>query len=242
MTRELRLKFCLICVNRLHTHEKGYVCQLTKEHADFFDDCVEFRLDEKEFKRVSIEKIEKYGLGDKKGFLKEFFKDSHIDYKLTTKFLLFKPREQRDLGHETHIQKSKVSYGLLTLVPLIFIILALVQRQTFESRPIFIGLIGFCIAVIAWIIVDYFQNKNDFIINDKGFKVKGQFIPWKIILATMIKVERFQKFNNKYLVLITATNEDIEIKLNGLKGMTESIENIVEFYKERFRASNKMTD
>ncbi len=215
---------------------------MTNEHANFNDDCGQFRLDDKEFKRISLEKIEKYGLGENKGFWKEFFKDSHIDYKLTAKFLLFKPREQRDLGHETHVQKSKISYGLLMLVPLTFIILALVQRQTFENKPFFIGILVVCIAVIVWIIVDYFQNKNDFIVNDKGLKVKGQFIPWKIILATMIKVERFQGFSNKYLVLITATNEDIEIKLNGLKGMTESIENIVEFYKERFRASNKKAD
>jgi hypothetical protein len=148
---------------------------------------------------------------------------------------LFKPREQRDLGHETHIQKSKVRYGLLILVPLTFIVLAFFQKQPIANEPFLIGFVIVCLVVIGWIVFDYFNNKNDFIVSDKGFKLKGQFIPWKIILATMIKIERFQNFNNKYLVLITATKEDIEIKLNGLKGMTESIENVIEFYKERYR-------
>ncbi|MBZ0246201.1 MAG: hypothetical protein K8H85_09665 [Cyclobacteriaceae bacterium] len=242
MTRDLRLKFCLLCVNRQFDRDKGVICRLTNAQADFIEDCKDLKIDNSEFKRISVEKIYKFGITDKKGFFKELVKESDIDYHLTTKFSLVKPREQKDLGSETHIQKSKVLYGLLTLVPIAFFTVLLFQTKSIGYSLLIIGALITCLIAVGWILVDYFINKNDFIINDRGFKIKEQFIPWKIILGTMIKIERFKNFNNKYLVLIVATTNDIEIKLNGLTGMTESIENIVELYKERFRASNKNPD
>jgi hypothetical protein len=103
MTRDLRLKFCLLCVNRQYTHDKGYVCQLTKEQADFIDDCRQFKQDDTEFKRLSIEKIDSYGLGDKKGFWKDFFKEKNVDYKLTNKVSFVQTKRTTGLrSRDTH--------------------------------------------------------------------------------------------------------------------------------------------
>ncbi|MEX1001761.1 MAG: hypothetical protein WDZ35_06565 [Crocinitomicaceae bacterium] len=44
-TREEQLKSCKICRKRRFLMEKGLVCSLTNEWADFDDNCPEFEID-----------------------------------------------------------------------------------------------------------------------------------------------------------------------------------------------------
>lgn len=48
MTREKRLGFCTICLNRKMNAQKGLLCGLTDEYATFESTCVDFKEDEKE--------------------------------------------------------------------------------------------------------------------------------------------------------------------------------------------------
>ena len=47
MTREEHVKFCKICKNRKLDRNKGIVCELTNEIADFVDECSNFEEDGK---------------------------------------------------------------------------------------------------------------------------------------------------------------------------------------------------
>ena len=51
MTREEHLKFCKICRNRKFDRDKGIVCNLTNEIADFENECPDFLEDTEEIKK-----------------------------------------------------------------------------------------------------------------------------------------------------------------------------------------------
>lgn len=72
MTREERLEYCKICKNRKMDLEKGLVCKLTGEYADFSDRCANHKYDEKEDKRLSVEQ-EHIGKSEKIGEWLGFF-------------------------------------------------------------------------------------------------------------------------------------------------------------------------
>ena len=46
MTREEHLKFCSICKKRQMDIQRGVVCSLTNEYADFEEKCIDFEVDE----------------------------------------------------------------------------------------------------------------------------------------------------------------------------------------------------
>lgn len=55
MNRTEQLKFCSTCVKRSFNPQKGVVCSLTGEHADFENECVDYELDDKVL-RAEMEK------------------------------------------------------------------------------------------------------------------------------------------------------------------------------------------
>ena len=52
MTREEHLKFCKFCFNRKINMQKGLVCNLTGEIADFDNSCASYEIDDIETKRL----------------------------------------------------------------------------------------------------------------------------------------------------------------------------------------------
>ena len=46
MTRTEQLEFCKICLNRTFSKDKGLICKLTNEKADFVNKCLSFSKDE----------------------------------------------------------------------------------------------------------------------------------------------------------------------------------------------------
>lgn len=46
MTREEHLKFCKVCINRKTDRDKGLICRLTNEIANFEEHCPNFEIDE----------------------------------------------------------------------------------------------------------------------------------------------------------------------------------------------------
>lgn len=61
MTREERLEFCTICLNRKMNPQKGLVCQFTNEYADFEENCNDFKEDTEEKKRKLIRDLNSSG-------------------------------------------------------------------------------------------------------------------------------------------------------------------------------------
>jgi hypothetical protein len=54
MTRDEHLEFCKICVNRKKDMQRGLVCSLTNEIADFDEKCLNYVVDEEENKKVQL--------------------------------------------------------------------------------------------------------------------------------------------------------------------------------------------
>ena len=58
MDRAHHLQFCKQCKLRNFDRSKGIVCSLTREHADFFDTCESYEVDEIEAKNIKRKKEE----------------------------------------------------------------------------------------------------------------------------------------------------------------------------------------
>ncbi|WP_425391191.1 hypothetical protein [Ekhidna sp.] len=95
MTRTEHLAFCSKCTNRKTDFDKGIVCSLTMEHADFIDYCPDFSTDPKELK-IQLENAETI-LEDKAGLSRRFktskilndFKNQNFRNEFTEKKGLF---------------------------------------------------------------------------------------------------------------------------------------------------------
>ena len=72
MTREERLQFCKICPHRTMDWEKGLICKLTGQPADFEGECPNFQKDEKEIETIAEKKREIEESSSLKGFLAFF--------------------------------------------------------------------------------------------------------------------------------------------------------------------------
>ncbi len=247
MTRDLQLTFCLICINRQFAPDKGVICRLINKKADFKDDCKSYKVDNSEFERICLEKIRQYGLDEKKtllNHLKNEFKNEPPDkYELTRLIEFVKPRAQNELSDFYSFKKSLTKYGLAISLPIILTIILLIDISKKDSDELIYGLFGLTLilsfaGLVLW---DFFKNTNEFTVSEQGIKKNGQIIPWKIVLATLIRRPP-TKTNDKYLVLSVATKEDIEIKLNGIEGMPEQVGNVIELYKARYKALNKISN
>lgn len=53
MIRDEMLKFCKVCRNREVDLKRGMICKLTREYADFSENCPNYDYDEQEDKRLS---------------------------------------------------------------------------------------------------------------------------------------------------------------------------------------------
>lgn len=73
VNREYHLSFCKICTNRKRNLEKGLICSLTNNIADFKDNCSTFDQDKAEFKkykkRFEDEVNDKYATNSSRNFL-----------------------------------------------------------------------------------------------------------------------------------------------------------------------------
>ena len=61
MTREQHLKFCEICVNRRLDLQRGLVCKLTDDLADFEENCPDYQNDHEEEERLHLQRLEMAG-------------------------------------------------------------------------------------------------------------------------------------------------------------------------------------
>lgn len=62
-TRAEQLAYCKVCTNRSFDLQKGVVCKLTGEHADFIDSCPDFTLDTQQQGKLQEEAKEKRKAG-----------------------------------------------------------------------------------------------------------------------------------------------------------------------------------
>ncbi len=239
MDREFQIKFCSVCVNRQFSKDKGVICSITNNQADFEDDCENFYRDEIECKRVMIEKIQKYGLVETKGSLNKLLGEI-IEYEVTKVIRFIDPHHGKDLPSSTYVGKSYLKYGLGVFAIIFLIVSGLIQTE-FEGFDLtVIGVVVALLGFIIWLIMDFKSNKNDFTINEQGIIKSGNLIPWKIILGTLIRKVPSNSFSEYYLILIVGTKNDIEINLTGLKDHFDRIGNLVELYKERNKALNNV--
>lgn len=69
MTREKRLEYCSICLNRKMNLQKGLLCGLTDDYAKFEDSCADFKEDFEEKKKKLIRDLDASGHQDASGSL-----------------------------------------------------------------------------------------------------------------------------------------------------------------------------
>ncbi|HRE66107.1 MAG TPA: hypothetical protein PLM56_01790 [Cyclobacteriaceae bacterium] len=232
MDREFHLRFCSLCTNRHFNKDKGLICSITKKQADFEDNCNNFHLDDNEYKRIIVEKIQKYGLTEKKGIIKKLLGEI-TEYEVTKVTKSIKPNCEKDLPSSTYVGKSYLNYGLGILAIIFLMVFGFINTEFKGFDLIVIGVNAALIGVITWLVIDFKTNKNDFTISEHGINKSGNLIPWKIILCTLIRKVPSKSFSEYYLILIVGTREDIEINLTGLKYHFDRVGNLVELYKER---------
>lgn len=68
MTREEHLKFCKICMNRKMNMQKGLICSLTNEKANFESQCLNYVIDEVEKNRAETKNKEELTNVEETGF------------------------------------------------------------------------------------------------------------------------------------------------------------------------------
>jgi hypothetical protein len=239
MDREFQIKFCSVCVNRQISKDRGIICSITNNQADFEDDCETFYRDEIECKKVMIEKIQKYGLTEKAGPFKKLL-GKVTEYEITKVTRLVKPNYEKDLPSSTYVGKSHLKYGFGISAIIFLMVYGLINTE-FEGFDLtIVGINLALVGAIIWVVVDFKSNKNDFTINEHGIVKLGNLIPWKIILGTLIRKVPSNSFSEYHLILIVGTKDDIEINLTGLEGHFDRIANLVELYKERNKRLNNL--
>ena len=87
MDRQEHLKFCRICLNRQFDINKGIICKLTNNIADFENYCDHFLKDESIWIKETIEEKSKKSQRKEKKIRNEFKSKKRIKEKLTTEDL-----------------------------------------------------------------------------------------------------------------------------------------------------------
>lgn len=61
MTREKQLEFCSVCLNRKMSLQKGTLCGLTNDYAQFVESCPDFKEDLEEINNKLIRELDRSG-------------------------------------------------------------------------------------------------------------------------------------------------------------------------------------
>ena len=91
MTREERIQFCKVCENKQLDFKEGLSCKLTGNHADFEDECIDFKLiqGKKVVKKKSREKSIKEIITNEKITKKDLYIILAFSFFLTFLFRFF---------------------------------------------------------------------------------------------------------------------------------------------------------
>lgn len=157
------------------------------------------------------------------------------DYEPTRISLAVKPNKEEELDDAVHVKKSLTKYGIMLLIPIVFMVMAMngIYQPYVGDNTILYVFVVVCLGVLTAIIYDYLNNKNEFTISKNGIFVHEELLPWQSILATALKRVP-TKPKEVFLVIFINQRPEMEIKLNGLAGSPAAIGNTIELFKRQY--------
>lgn len=232
MNREFHLAFCKVCKNRKKDFNKGLICSLTNDIANFKDHCPTLELDSSEFEKIKnrikaqiddkyaangVEKI--LGLND--GIFTRPSKTRNPKYKSVEK--------THNLTFKNNVMHDK-SVLVLTLFAVVYIFFAnyndIVNSNLDDSV-----LIGFGVLLIISLIFLYraffMKHKIKIRITKTGVEYYGKRINWNEIIDLGILRAKSSKVNEHKIIIGTITKGIQEIDLTSLNVSPEELADII---------------
>ena len=230
MNREYHLSFCKICTNRKSNLEKGLVCSLTNNIADFKDNCSTFDQDKAEFKkykkRFEDEVNDKYATNN----FEKFFSESSFVKPSNSKNLKFK---SIDKTHNLNL-KNNVAYdkAVLILMCLALIYVFYANYNDIINLTVENGVLGgfaFMLIFISILIYRayFMQHKIKISITKSGIEHHGNKLNWNNIVDFGILRANSTSVNEHKIIVGTITKGIVEIDLTALNISPEEFINIM---------------
>nr|WP_139221808.1 hypothetical protein [Algibacter lectus] len=230
MNREYHLSFCKICTNRKRNLEKGLICSLTNNIADFKDNCSTFDQDKAEFKkykkRFEDEVNDKYATNSFEKFFSEssFIKPSNSR---NPKFSSVDKTHNLNLKNNVAHDKAILILMCLAMAYVFFVNYKDIINLTVENGV----LAGFAFMLIFISVLTYrayfMQHKIKISITKDGIEYHGNKLNWNNIVDFGILKANSTSVSEHKIIVGTITKGIIEIDLTALNISPEEFINIM---------------
>ncbi|WP_179317932.1 hypothetical protein [Winogradskyella undariae] len=232
MNREYHLTFCKICDNRKIDFNKGLICSLTNDIADFNEYCVTFNLDSSE--------LEEYKEKIKSEIDEEYLENGVVKAMGLNNSVFTRPTMSRNPKYKsienTHnlTFKNNVAYdkAILVLMLLLIVYIFFANYNDIVNSNLDDGvLMGFGAVLIIIPILIYrayfMKHKIKIRITKTGIEHYGKQINWNEIIDLGILRAKSSKVNEHKIIVGTISKGIMEINLTSLNVSPEEFADIV---------------
>jgi hypothetical protein len=225
--RNYHLSFCSICINRKFNFDKGFVCNITNEIANFEKDCVNYCCDEKEKEKleenlkIEIETNFPEQINSNLNLLfgVPFYKDSE---QFNSEFKTSK----KNIVYSTEYFSQYVVIGIFILASTFNLFRKNIDDFSFNASIVFI------IVMISYAVYISLKEKKTIEIDTEGIIINKIKIYWNEIYRFGIKTIPGKHTEYK-LIIFTITRGNKTISLNEYNVGKDKIIQIMKFYKKR---------
>jgi hypothetical protein len=237
MNREYHLSFCKICKNKKPSLKEGLICSLTEKLANFEKDCISFKADKLELKKL------------KKHFETEI-KDNYATSKFESFFNERKFKKPEKIRNKKYFSKEK-THGLefkkdkdydkqiLNIIGVIVVMLLYGNYKNGFSWDLnSANMIGVLIMLILSIFFFYkaffYEYKTLISIDENGIHQKEKTLYWNDILDYGIIRGKGDNSMEKKIIIGTISSGIQKINISELNVTPEEFIEIIQLNKKTF--------